>query len=261
MYYKKAFISSLHNAVELFMKQIMLDNNDYRIASVKEVEVDGSPEKQYLNATDLNSYFASLDEQTRKKFYSIDFKKMIELCEKFIFPGMQFKSCLKLLNKYRNDETHFYICEDDYLPEADFSILHNFMVEFYSAIRKAKLLPFTWGVPEGEDKAYVFDCKPFVKNQFSYKSAVAKSDFLRILKSKIDGELVPYNLQSGYYGFAEYIYSRYDLSGYPFLEILGYIETAAKYNMIHFTPEIQDIPEEVSAISEQLVGYSVTVKS
>lgn len=260
LYYKKAFISSLHNAVELFMKQVMLDNNDYRLASVRDVEPDGSPEKQYLNATNLNDFFFSLDEPTRKKFYSIEFSKMIEISEKSIFPGKQFKSCLKLLNKHRNDETHFYICDDDYLPEADFIILHNFMVEFYSTIREAKLLPFTWGEPAQEDNAFVFDYKPFSENQFSYKSAIAKSTFLKYLKSKIEGELVPHGLDATCYGFAEYVYNVYGLNDYPFSEVLGYIETAAKYNLIQLKAEIQDVPEEVSAIGEQLVGYLVAVK-
>lgn len=29
--YRKQFVSSLHNAVELFIKQLMLDNNDHRV--------------------------------------------------------------------------------------------------------------------------------------------------------------------------------------------------------------------------------------
>lgn len=33
--YKKLFVSTLHNAVELFLKQIMLDSLDYRIAKIK----------------------------------------------------------------------------------------------------------------------------------------------------------------------------------------------------------------------------------
>ena len=32
--YQKGFVSSLHNAVELFLKQIMLNNNDHDVDSV-----------------------------------------------------------------------------------------------------------------------------------------------------------------------------------------------------------------------------------
>ncbi len=32
--YKKAFISNLHNAVELFLKQIMLNQNDYSVVRI-----------------------------------------------------------------------------------------------------------------------------------------------------------------------------------------------------------------------------------
>ena len=33
--YRKQFVSFLHNSVELFIKQLMLDNNDHRVCSVK----------------------------------------------------------------------------------------------------------------------------------------------------------------------------------------------------------------------------------
>lgn len=34
--YQKNFVSSLHNAVELIMKQMMLNNNDHDVAFIKE---------------------------------------------------------------------------------------------------------------------------------------------------------------------------------------------------------------------------------
>lgn len=38
---KKEFISSLHNAVELFFKQIMIDQCDYRVVSFRKMNVKG----------------------------------------------------------------------------------------------------------------------------------------------------------------------------------------------------------------------------
>ena len=35
---KKNYISSFHNAVELFSKQVMIDNNDYRVLNIKKID-------------------------------------------------------------------------------------------------------------------------------------------------------------------------------------------------------------------------------
>ncbi len=49
---KKDFISSLHNAVELFMKQILIDNHDYIVASVRKPYTEDKIKiiKEYVNA-------------------------------------------------------------------------------------------------------------------------------------------------------------------------------------------------------------------
>ena len=33
--YQKKFVSSLHNAVELIMKQMLLNNNDHKVAEIR----------------------------------------------------------------------------------------------------------------------------------------------------------------------------------------------------------------------------------
>lgn len=46
--YRKQFVSSLHNAVELFIKQLMLDNNDHRVCSVRKgCDADGHPAVEF----------------------------------------------------------------------------------------------------------------------------------------------------------------------------------------------------------------------
>lgn len=56
--YRKHFVSSLHNAVELFIKQRMLDVNDYRVVEIKNgILSNGQPAKDFYNAIDLNTYF------------------------------------------------------------------------------------------------------------------------------------------------------------------------------------------------------------
>ena len=70
---RKNFVSSLHNAVELFFKQIMLDNCDYRVAEPRRVDATGEPAKSFYTAVDLNAYFEKLDSATRNQFSSIEF--------------------------------------------------------------------------------------------------------------------------------------------------------------------------------------------
>ena len=40
---------------------------------------DGQPARDFYNSKDLNDYFSGLDEQAMKKFFSIEFSKMIDI--------------------------------------------------------------------------------------------------------------------------------------------------------------------------------------
>ena len=78
--YRKHFVSVLHNAVELFVKQLMLNNTDYRVTQLKKgCNPDGQPARDFYNSKDLNAYFSSLDEQTMKKVFSIEFNKIVDI--------------------------------------------------------------------------------------------------------------------------------------------------------------------------------------
>lgn len=105
---RKNFISSLHNAVELFFKQIMLDNCDYRVAEPRKINADGEPAKTYYAATDLNEYFEKLDDEIRNDFASIAFNKLSdihkELLKDFLEPKESYKNELRLINNLRNNE-------------------------------------------------------------------------------------------------------------------------------------------------------------
>lgn len=114
--YRKYFVSVLHNAVELFVKQLMLNNTDYRVTQLKKgCNSDGQPAKDFYNSKDLNAYFSSLDEQTMRKFFSIEFNKMIDITNDLFSEyyakndGTYVKSALLLLNKLRNNEMHFLL--------------------------------------------------------------------------------------------------------------------------------------------------------
>ena len=84
--YQKKFVSSLHNAVELIMKQMMLNNNDYRVANIRKVtnEEDARLLLDNYQASDLNRFFGHLSEEQLSKFRTISFDELISLHTKFL---------------------------------------------------------------------------------------------------------------------------------------------------------------------------------
>ena len=79
---RKDFVSNLQNAVELFIKQIMLDKNDFRVVTVKKSGEDGEPAKSYYSATDLNTYFKSVDDDVMKSFIRLSLMKLLRYIAK-----------------------------------------------------------------------------------------------------------------------------------------------------------------------------------
>lgn len=77
--YQKDFVLSLHNAVELIMKQMLLNNNDHRVAEVRKAknEADAKLLFDYFKATDLNSFFDTLSNEDLSKFNTIQFNELI----------------------------------------------------------------------------------------------------------------------------------------------------------------------------------------
>lgn len=135
---QKGLVSSLHNAVELFMKQIMLDNNDHRVAWIREPKKEQCVQimKDYLNSDNLNEYFSYANTAA---FYSMEFSQLSDNKYTILDNVPEeckgtFSNAIKLLKDLRNNETHFYINPHSYLSESDFCLLHNFMVCFYEAI-------------------------------------------------------------------------------------------------------------------------------
>ena len=59
--YQKNFVSALHNAVELIMKQMMLNNGDHRVAGVRKLKTESDAKLllDYFKEKDLNIFLFS----------------------------------------------------------------------------------------------------------------------------------------------------------------------------------------------------------
>ena len=199
--YQKNFVSSLHNAVELIMKQMLLNSNDHKVAEVRKPtnQSDAKLLLEYFQATDLNCFFDSLSDDDLSKFHTIQFSDLISQHKKIFGSSLQSKETLKteleLLQQLRNNETHFMISQDSFLSEENFRVLHNFMIRFYKIMKdwcpvnsddiELYILPY-WGDPAGADSVYEFNCNAM--QSFSYESAVRNSKLAKAIAEILNGD-------------------------------------------------------------------------
>lgn len=230
---RKNFVAVLQNAVELFLKQIMLDNCDYRVATPRKINAEGEPAKSYYCATDLNAYFENLSSKQRQSFYSAEFSKLTEwhkdILKVFLQEG-SYKDALILLGKLRNNETHFYIDKQEYLTETEFITLHDFMVDFYDVLQEYSLLPFD-GVATSEHDRLTFN-HPYIKT-FSYAMVVKSAPIVQQMASVADGMKFQDIFPLTSFEIAECIATRMEnLSDDRFNEIWAYAEVLEQFGMI-----------------------------
>lgn len=192
--YQKNFVSSLHNAVELFLKQLMINSGDKTVAEVTKKAKKTNPtlESKYQNATDLNRFFSTILADERSSFHSIGFSELIGKCGQLLkINNGIFQKELELLQKLRNTETHFCISEDDYLSENDFVVLHNFMCQFFDILVSNGLFPGTMTNFNGkyelcaEKSMMNFDWQPL--KTFSYKDALSKNELSKKIVEILQG--------------------------------------------------------------------------
>ena len=149
---KKMFVITLQNAVELFLKQLMIDKNDHRVVSFTNMDMDGEPIKSYLQSTALNEYFEKRNKQDKTKIKSIEFSQMKDIVKQYLSANNQpsISRQLTLLKELRNDATHFHIKYNDFLTDSEFVELYDFMVIF------ADILEFYCYIPKYPDDELSF---------------------------------------------------------------------------------------------------------
>ena len=184
--YQKTFVSSLHNAVELYLKQIMLNESQHEVAYIPTKNKSEKAQVlrlRYANSNNLNRFFAEMNSEELQLFKSITFTELIKKVDLPLFQRNDIKEAIDLLQRLRNDETHFLICEKAFLTEDSFCVLHNFMIDFYKLLEtwrskdeKQKydywILPYVGDCVDAESQ-FSFSKQPL--EHFSYESAVRSS--------------------------------------------------------------------------------------
>ena len=265
--YRKAFVSNLHNAVELFFKQLMLDQNDYTVATVKNVDKDGEPLRAYYNSDNLNSFFKELAEEKRNKFFSIEFNKIKDKYEDLLKPyyseGINFSlEELSILQTCRNNETHFYIDQKSFLTNADFIKLNNFMIKFYYILCNCNLImPYDEKDGLMNELAYCAAVGDNVlkKDSFSYKKALKYSSKAKTIAKIIYGrDVLPqyYNPIS----ITKYFLELFKSENIMFEEALGYIQSFFDFNLIGYKIVNGLIERDIECPDRQYVYCRITIK-
>lgn len=270
LHYQKTFVSSLHNSVELFLKQIMIDNHNHRVANLCKVknEADATLQLEYDKSKELNRFFRELDDEEKYRFRSIGFYKLVENSDSLLKELLKsinvasIKSELKILQKLRNSETHFYITSD-YLSEADFVKLHNLMIIIYKALQHYKLLPYLGRVPNFSEYYHLsFNEKEITT--FSYKTAVINSSIAKSLKEVFPVKLYDFSCNSFY--ITEQYFNEIKNNGlqiyYDFNDVLAVVQMLNKYNLIECKDEVIQDGEDLGdgQMSSPLIEYTVNIK-
>lgn len=194
---QKQFVSSLHNAVELCLKQKMLDKNDTSVAEIKiKDKEDAELSVKYFQKAEkglLNEFFEELSKDEISKFRSIEFNQLKTKYKKLININETekelFTKSLDLLQELRNNETHFYI-DNSFLSEENFCKLHNFMIVFYKSavenllVNNNLICKGHWGKKNITINKYwqsvIFEQDKL--NNFSYRQAVLENELTNEIK-------------------------------------------------------------------------------
>ena len=256
---KKMFVSTLHNVAELFLKQIMLDKNMHAIRDLHNIlrgVWNVGKVKDYLDAADLNQYFYDHREDIR----TIEFTPMKDsllgiLDVSMVDEGVDFakwcadlKSGLRILNDARNDQMHFFIDADAFLPWEDFCALCDVMVKMDELARHLWWAPFFSEAPP-DQRFYFWDdigadslnLKSVSATGGSYHNLIVKSEInkkiAQALKSRNYTDGVSYTLyesvESLRIEFEEFVL-RFELMEKPFnfkfISHEGHIDHGTEYD-------------------------------
>ncbi|MGE4571752.1 MAG: hypothetical protein AB7E09_03315 [Candidatus Izemoplasmatales bacterium] len=192
---RKEFVSSLQNVIELIFKQYLIDRNDYELAVWKpsatktflqrmfkrDIETRSNKQIDFESVTDLNTYFITKPSRA-KNVFTIQFSRLIDKIFQIIRErNINFdRRGLRILNRLRNEETHFYI-DDSYLLFSKFIELRKLIKDVYDYIEVDAFLGF-FGNPGSRDKNSL--------KYFDHNNITGSSYFDLVINSKTNQEIL-----------------------------------------------------------------------
>ena len=240
-------MSSLHNAVELFLKQYMLDINDHRVCKIpKKNDPGGVLKTQYENANDITQFFINLSVENAAKIHSVEYRQLSKYSRVFFTTyynkhnGSQdiVDKALELLGKLRNDEMHFYVNKWRFLTDTEFEQLYNFMIVFYKILQEYNLLPY-WGKPFEEYTKLGFERVEL--HCFSYRKAVETSETIKKLRETFKSQSPMPHVEESAFEITDAIVSFIDEKWKEkFDELWVYIEMALHFDILKIREEYDD---------------------
>lgn len=265
--YQKEFVVSLHNSVELFLKQLMINSNDHEIFPDTSHNRSLSLWDRFKQSTDIASFLSTLNANDLSSFHSIGFTDLIKKYNNLmsISSPYNINTALKTLQELRNNETHFYI-DNNLLSEEHFILLHNFMVDFYNDLLNNNMFPyylliFNSGKPvlPIEYEEFCFDRKK-LDHSFTYLSALQNSTYVQLLSEifdKTNGFCTPWGST---YSIAKTIVFKQPKYENQFTEILSFLELARKNNMLEYSCETVETNESSELIPNRIDLFSIRIK-
>lgn len=257
--YKKQFVSSLHNAVELFFKQYMINLGNHDVLTLRGKQSTETKAQAYFSATDLNEFFESEETWCSNK-NSIHFSQIIKQYRTwFLADGAlqkyDFTKELILLNQLRNQETHFFV-NHSYLSDKEFECLYNFMIDFFAFLSTDRLLPY-WGEAFGRHERLAFKRKKL--SGFTYKQTLKNSSFVRELAAYL-GEKEYIGPTGDSFDIAQTIAEESD-GKYKVNELWTYIEMLINHEMLSWTETIDEFEDEEGRLQGNVwINYCIDLQ-
>lgn len=249
---QKGFVSALQNAVELFLKQVMLNQNDKAVVSLSKKSKIAFPtlEQNYNSSVDLNRFFVGLKPDVLNAFHSITFSELIKNHTQILnLSGKNYSTELELLQKLRNAETHFYINKNCFLDENSFSSLHNFMVDFYEVLISKNLFPkamyiFETGDIRLEDEERSMEFLRSRYTNYSYLSSLKDNQTFKEILSILKDE---HECEYAHYGYNLYEMTMHIIFHHPdykhkFDDIFAILRLMEQYKIFeieHYQDEVE----------------------
>ena len=234
---KKMFVSSLHNAVELFLKQILLNENNKKVAKIKNPDTLEKSELllSFHQSLNLNKFFKNISVQDRNQFYSIEFNLLCDVKfgneQKTIGVQLNAQETIKLLQNLRNNETHFFVDVNEFLVDEEFVRLHNFMIDFYQLLVRYHLIN-CWEPPYMEYERVVFDREKI--EGFSFSEALWASPIRKRISTVLDDSLEFAHYETSYELSKEIWGRKLDTQAKDFEDLWTVVDMMLQYGMIEY---------------------------